>query len=74
MKTTKDYRVNFMGYGDIIVPKGTVTTHQTACGIDENYNFVNEYGWIARDYPTIKNILIHDVKYHGINVPKEYLQ
>ncbi len=73
MKTKKDFTVEFMGYGQITVPAGTETTNQTAMGIDLNYNFVNEYGWIKNNYPEISNILLHDVKYHGINVPKEYL-
>ena len=73
MKTKKDFTVNFMIYGQITVPAGTETTHKTACGIDLNYNFVDEYGWIKKYYPEISSILLHDVKYYGINVPKEYL-
>ena len=74
MKTLiKDYTVNFKDYGTITVPKGTKTTNQTACGIDENYNFVNEYDWIDTNYKSVASILKHDVIYYGINVPKEFL-
>jgi len=71
--TKKDYTLDFMGYGQITVPAGTRTTHQTANGPDPNYNFVDSYDWIKNNYPGIANILYHDVFYHGINVPKEYL-
>lgn len=74
MVTNKDYTIkDFMGYGEITIPKGTRVSHETAMGIDENYHFVNEYGWIREKYPTVANILLHDVYYHGINVPKEYI-
>jgi hypothetical protein len=75
METNQDYTVeNFRGlYGSITVPKGTKLTHQTAMGVDKNYHFVNEYGWIDRDYPTIAKVLKHDVTYYGINVPKEFV-
>lgn len=73
MKTKKDFTVEFMGYGKITVPAGTETTNQTAMGIDFNYNFVNEFGWIKKNYPEIDRILLHDATYYGINVPKEYL-
>lgn len=71
--TKKDYTIDFMGYGLITVPAGTPITHQTANGYDTNYNFVNGYAWIKSNYPEIANILHHDVIYHGINVPKEFL-
>ena len=75
METNQDYRIeNFRDkYPPITVPKGTKLTHQTAMGIDKNYHFVNEYGWIKRDYPEIAGILIHDVVYYGINIPKEFV-
>lgn len=51
----------------VCVPKGTKLTHQTATGIDKNYHFVNEYSWAEKYYH-------HDLKYHGINVPKEFVE
>lgn len=68
-----DYTTNFRDFGEITVPKGTKTTNQTACGIDERYNFVNEYEWINTNYKNIAPILRHYVIYYGINVPKDFL-
>lgn len=74
MKTSKEYTAkNFMGYGDITVPAGTKVTHKTALGDDPNYHFVDEYGWIKKNYPTVANILMWDVSTHGINIPKEFI-
>lgn len=78
MKTNKDYTLNYtvanISYGEITVPKGTSLTHQTASGIDKNHHFVNEYGWIEKNYADIASLLIHDVKHYGIDVPKEYVE
>ena len=75
METNQDYTVeNFRGlYPPITVPKGTKVTHQTAMGFDDNYHFVNELGWISKNYPTIAKTLVHDVIHYGINVPKEFV-
>jgi len=75
METNQDYTVeNFRGvYPPITVPKGTRLTHQTAMGIDKNYHFVSDMSWITKNYPTIAKVLIHDVTYYGINVPKEFV-
>lgn len=73
MKTNKDYTVLFMNYGEITVPKGTAVTHMTAMGIDKNYHFVKHLQWVKNSYPQISNILIHDLTYHGIDVPKEFI-
>ena len=74
MKTVKDYTVNFRGYGKITVPAGTRITHNTACGYDEEYNFVDDLSWIDVNYPHIKFGLKHDCTYYGINVPSEYVK
>lgn len=73
MVTNSTYTLDFKNYGEITVPKGTPVTHQTAMGIDKNYHFVHCYKWIDENYPSIKNILRHDVHYYGINVPKELI-
>jgi len=75
METNQDYTIeNFRGvYPPITVPKGTRVSHNTAMGYDENYHFVTEVGWIYSAYPTIAKILIHDITYYGINVPKEFV-
>jgi hypothetical protein len=70
---TVEYKVANSNYGKITVPKGIPVTHQTACGFDPNYNFVSDLSWV----PLVNGIkqygLIHDLKYYGLNVPKEYI-
>ena len=47
MKTSKEYKVHFKAantdYGILTIPKGTLLTHQTANGPDENYHFVDDF-------------------------------
>ena len=73
METNQDYTTKFRGFGEITVPKGTRVSHQTAMGIDKNYHFVTEVGWVYSAYPKIALILIHDLTYYGLNVPKEFV-
>lgn len=73
MKTNKDFTLNFKFFGEITVPAGTKVTHQTACGIDENYHFVDEFGWIDENYSAVASILKMDAKSYGINVPKDFI-
>jgi len=77
MKTTEDYYVNMYGY-DLLVPKGTTTSHMTACGIDENYNFVKnttdiKYKNDEGEYVNVGRLdgPYHDLYYRGINIPKD---
>ena len=58
------------GYDGIMIPKGTRTTHKTACGIDEGYNFIDDLSWIPKEL----GILKHDATYHGINISRELLE
>lgn len=75
METSTDVTIlNYRGYGDIIVPKGTRLTNKTASGIDKKYHFVNEYDWINKNYPTIDRCLKHDVIHYGINIPIEFVK
>ena len=71
--TANSVTVNFRHYGEIVVPKGVVVTNETAMGIDDKYNFVNEFDWIDTDYPHIARLLKWDAQYHGINIPQEYI-
>lgn len=77
MRTNKPYIAHFeagrTNYGMIVVPAGVAVTHQTACGIDKNYHFVNEFGWIDRDYPNIAKILKSDMDIYGLDVPSSYV-
>lgn len=75
MKTNKDYTVRFKDYGNITVPKGTSLTNMTATGIDKNYHFVSDLSWVKPHENGIKQYgLLHDLKYYGINVPKEFVE
>ena len=79
MQTNQDYTLHYKvansDYGTITVPKGTRLTHKTAMGIDEKYHFVEDFSWIKpHNNGTTQYGLIHDVKTHGINVPKEYVE
>mgnify|MGYP003659917808 CR=1 FL=1 len=75
--TNQEIKMNFKGH-DIVIPKGTRTTHQTACGIDENYNFISDLSWIKPhiiDGKEVKNYgLIHDATFYGINIPKNQVE
>lgn len=72
--TKQEIKMNFRGY-DIIIPKGTITTHNTACGVDERYNFINDLRWIPLDSHGNKQYgLIHDATYYGINISKDLLE
>ncbi len=72
-KTTQAVTIDFRNYGPITVPAGTAITNQTATGIDPLYNFVADLSFIDRDYKDIANILKHDAKYYGINIPAEFV-
>ena len=73
LRTNQDVTISFKHYGLITIPKGVRLTNQTACGIDEKYNFVDDLSWIKDKYPTISGILTHDAKYYGIDIPKEFV-
>jgi hypothetical protein len=72
----EDYTTEFRDHGEITVPKGTKVTHRTAMGYDENYHFVDEFDWVEPwdATGTPKYGLIHDLRFYGLNVPKEYIE
>ena len=74
-RTAREYTTQYRDHGSVTVPAGTRTTHNTACGIDENYNFVDNFTWV-KPYPdgTLRHGLIHDLTYYGLNVPPDYLE
>ena len=80
MKTKRDYKVHFIAdcvtdHGILTIPKGTYLTHQTANGIDENYHFVSDFSWVKKHKDgSLDRLLLHDLSYHGIDVPKEYVE
>ena len=68
--TKRKISMNYRDYGEIVIPKGTRTTHQTACGVDDSYNFVAEFGWIPTHENGVKQHgLIWDAVHYGINIP-----
>lgn len=77
MKTNQDFEIHYKiantDYGKIVVPKGTRVTHKTAMGIDKNYHFVDEVSWVEEKYPDISAPLIWDIRYYGLNVPKQFV-
>lgn len=70
-KLKKDFTIDFKHYGEITIPKGTMLTNTTAVGNDLDYFFVNQFDWIAKDYPDISSILKMDMENGGLNVPIE---
>lgn len=73
-KLKEDFICDFRDYKEITVPKGTRTTNMTAMGYDSNYNFVDEFEWVEKQYPEISSILISDLKIYGLNIPKKHLE
>lgn len=66
--TTQAVTMEYRRHGEITVPKGTRLTHETACGYDEGYFFVDEFEWL----PPARPFLTHDAKHFGINIPKQF--
>lgn len=71
--TANSVTVNFRHYGEIVVPKEVIVTNETAMGIDDKYNFVDEFDWIDTNYPQIARLLEMDAQNYGIDIPQEYI-
>ena len=72
--TSQDVKMKFRDYGEITIPKGTRLTHQTALGVDKNYNFVSDLSWILPYADgTKQHGLIHDAIHYGINIPVAFV-
>lgn len=71
--TANSVTIDFRNYGKITIPKGVLVTNETAMGIDDKYNFVNEFDWIDTHYPQIARSLKMDAQNYGINIPKEHI-
>jgi len=73
--TKADIKQKFMVYGEVTIPKGTPTTHQTACGVDEDYNFISTFAWVPpHEDGTPQHALIHDLTYYGLNIQRHLLE
>lgn len=71
--TANSVTINFRDYGEITIPKGVLVTNETAMGIDDKYNFVDEFDWIDTTYPQVARSLKMDAQNYGINIPKEHI-
>lgn len=71
--TAESVTINFRNYGKITIPKGVLVTNETAMGIDDRYNFVDEFDWIDTNSPQIARLLKMDAQNYGINIPKEHI-
>jgi hypothetical protein len=84
MKVTKQ-DIELVAYGyNLLIPAGTQTTHNTAMGIDYNYNFVlntsdvlfkwsDEEEYIKVNHKEVP-ILYDDIHHYGINIPAEMIE
>ncbi|HHB9680544.1 TPA: hypothetical protein ACOAY7_002927 [Vibrio cholerae] len=74
MKVTKAHKakINYHHKFDVEVdiPEGLPVTHQTACGYDERYNFLNDFSFLPEELSHLK----HDLIYRGYNVPLEFIK
>lgn len=75
MKVTKaEIKTRFMGW-DLVIPKGTRTSHMTAVGVNPSYNFVDEFDWVPRLEDGSKpGILLHDLTHYGINLSADEVE
>lgn len=75
-KTTTDYRVeNLYGYGPVTVPAGSTVTNKTAVDNDDSYHFWVDFNKVAEEVSGYKDSLLHhDLRYYGLNIPKEYCE
>ena len=71
--TNKEIKMNWRDY-EITIPKGTRVTHQTACGYDENYNFINDFSWVPKINGKINSGFIFDAEHYGININKNDIE
>lgn len=77
-KTLQNLQLQYNGY-TLNIPAGTPTTHQTASGIDEKYNFVTDEGLRmikdeSGEYLSENHFLWHDIFYRGLNIPALYVE
>ena len=75
MKVTNQIiEMSFMGM-DLVIPKGTRVTNQTANGIDDDYNFIDDFSWHKPELTGFaRSMELHDMTYRGINIPKDKIE
>jgi hypothetical protein len=73
-KTIKEFKTNYKGY-DLVIPKGSTVTNQTALGPDDNYHFWNVSLEYVEKITGVKNsILLFDLAHYGLNIPAEFCE
>jgi hypothetical protein len=73
--TKEEIKMEYRGYGEICIPKGAKTTHETAMGTDKDYNFIADFAWIPTHEDGTKQYgLISDATIYGINIPLHLLE
>lgn len=74
MWTKQDVTLTFRSEGEITIPKGTKLTSQTACGVDTDYHFVDEFDWYKPELKGFaREMALMDMVHYGINIPIEYV-
>lgn len=69
----EDYTLEIKGYGNVTIPKGTLTDLRTQAGKNTGYSFVCEFDWIDTYYPQTASQLRQHVDNYNIIVPKDIL-
>jgi hypothetical protein len=68
MRTNREIKMHWRGH-DLVIPKWTRVTNQTASGNDPNYYFIDEFGWIGKE----NVMLTHDAVHRGISIDPDYV-
>lgn len=72
--TNQEIKIHYRGE-EITIPKGTSTTHKTALGIDETYNFINDFSWYKPHLKGVaRQMATHDMRHYGINIPSSKVE
>lgn len=68
--TIKEYQTTYGTFKTpVVVPVGSVVSNRTACGYDDNYRFWQDF------YKSgLGEIMNHDLKHYGLNIPAEYCE
>jgi hypothetical protein len=73
--TKEEIKMEYRGYGEICIPKGTRITHETAMGTDKAYNFVDDFTWIPPYADGLCQYgLVSDATVYGIDIPANLVE
>ena len=72
-KTNQSITIEFNGEV-LVIPEGTAITHNTACGIDKKYNFINDFSWYKPELKGFaRQMALHDMIHRGINIDPKFV-